>query len=296
MAALTGKVAVVLGASAAGGTGWAVAEALAAAGALVVVAARRREPLEALATKIGGLAVVCDAGRADEVSARARVAAEAYDAIDIAVNCAGLPKTDLIADTAPKAIQRSLDVNYIGQVNFVREMAAIMRDGGSIVLVSSSSAAQPVLHFFPYACAKAATDCLVRYAALKYGPRGIRVNSILPGPIKTELAAHLFAEPAVEAALTREIPLGRVGRPEDFAQVVVSLAGPGYITGVNLPVSGGMHLTRARQNELPRAMRFDRPREGGRGLRLVLRRNRLRRQRCYPSRRCSSTASISRPA
>jgi NAD(P)-dependent dehydrogenase (short-subunit alcohol dehydrogenase family) len=251
-------VAVVLGASASGGTGWAVAEALAAAGAQVVVAARRREPREKLAAKIGGLAVVCDAGEVDSVAALARAASEAYGAIDIAVNCAARPTTGLIADATPRNVQRSLDVNFIGQVHFVREMAAAMRDGGSIILFSSSSAAQPVQYFFPYACAKAATDCLVRYAALEYGPRGIRVNSILPGPIKTELGAHLFADPAVEAIFAREIPLGRVGLPEDFAQAVIALAGPGYVSGVNLPVSGGMHLTRAtRQDELPQAIRFD---------------------------------------
>lgn len=255
---LEGKVAVVLGASAAGGTGWAVAEALAEEGARVIVAARRREPLEALAKQIGGLAIVCDAGKPDQIAALAAAARDTHGTIDIAINAAARPTTGLIADASQEAIERSLSVNYVGQVNFVREMAAIMNDGGSITLISSSSAAQPVLHFFPYACAKAATDCLVRYAALEYGPRGIRVNSILPGPIKTELAAHLFADPAFEAAFAREVPLGRVGLPQDFARVCVWLAEPGFITGANLPVSGGMQLTRAvRQDELPHTTRFD---------------------------------------
>jgi NAD(P)-dependent dehydrogenase (short-subunit alcohol dehydrogenase family) len=99
----------------------------------------------------------------------------------------------------------------------------------------------------------------VRYAALEYAPRGIRVNSIQPGPIKTEMASHLFAAPGAEAAFAREIPLGRVGQPEDYARVVVALAGPGYITGVNLPVSGGMHLTRPpRQDELSWAHAIER--------------------------------------
>jgi NAD(P)-dependent dehydrogenase (short-subunit alcohol dehydrogenase family) len=158
----------------------------------------------------------------------------------------------LIAETTPHDVQRSVDVNFLGHVNFVRETAAVMRDGGSIILISTSSAAQPVLPFFPYACAKAATDCLVRYAAMEYGPRGIRVNSILPGPIKTPMAAHIFAPPGVDEAFGREIALGRVGLPEDFARTVVSLAGPTYITGVNLHVSGGMHMRRVpRQEEMP---------------------------------------------
>jgi len=249
---LDGKVAVVLGASAEGGTGWAIAEALAAAGARVVVAARRMEPLERLAERIGGKAVACDAGKTDQVAALAAAAAEEFGPIDIAVNSAARPIIGPIATTELEQIQRSLDVNFLGQVHFVRHMAKAMNDGGSIILISSSSAAQPVLPFFPYACAKAATDCLVRYAALEYGPRGIRVNSILPGPIKTELAAAIFAAPGAEAVFEREIPLGRVGVPQDFADVVLWLAGPGYVSGVNLPVSGGMHLTRApRGDEMP---------------------------------------------
>jgi len=254
---LKDKVAVVLGASAAGGTGWAIAEALAAEGAKVVVAARRLEPLEELAKKIGGKAVVCDAGKADQVAALAHAAKDAYGQIDIAVNSAARPIIGPIAETTPAAVQKSLDVNFLGHVNFVRETAAVMRDGGSIILISSFSAVQPVMPFFPYACAKAATDCLVRYAAMEYGARGIRVNSVLPGPIKTELAAHLYEVPGREAVYEREIPLKRVGLPEDFARVVVWLSKPHYITGVNIPVSGGLHLTRVpREDEMPGGNRY----------------------------------------
>ncbi|WP_157219374.1 SDR family NAD(P)-dependent oxidoreductase [Flavisphingomonas formosensis] len=252
MARLEGKVAVVLGASAAGGTGWTIAETLAAEGAHVVVAARRRGPLETLAQRIDGHAVVCDAGVPEQVAALAQEARDRFGPIDIAVNSAALPIMGLIGETPQASVERALSVNYLGQVSFVREMAAAMRDGGLIALISSSAAMQPILPFFPYACAKAATDCLVRFAALEYGPRGIRVNSILPGPIKTELAAPLFANPAAEAIMAREVPLGRVGLPEDFAEAVLALEQARYVSGVNLPVSGGMHLTRAaRMDELP---------------------------------------------
>src|SRR5690242_20065355 len=127
---LRDKTAVVLGASAEGGTGWAIAEALAAEGAKVVVSARRREPLEALAAKISGTAVVCDAADPEQISALARAAAEEFGKIDIAVNSAALPITGTIAETSLKGVRRSLDVNYVAHVWFVREMAAIMRAGG----------------------------------------------------------------------------------------------------------------------------------------------------------------------
>jgi NAD(P)-dependent dehydrogenase (short-subunit alcohol dehydrogenase family) len=242
---LKDRTAVVLGASAEGGTGWAIAEALAAEGARVVVAARRREPLEALARKIAGLAVVCDAGAPEQIAGLARAAAEACGPLDIAVNSAASPITGTIAETALKGVRRSLEVNYLAHVCFVREMATVMRPGGAITLISSSAAAQPVPAFFPYAAAKAATDALVKYAALEYGPRGIRVNSILPGPIKTPLAAHLYEPPGAEAIFAREIPLGRVGLPDDYARATLALYGMEFVTGLNLPVGGGMHLRRA---------------------------------------------------
>ena len=247
------KVAVVLGASEEGGTGWAIAESFAAEGAKVVIGARRREPLERLAERIGALPVVCDGARADEIAALAKAALDAHGHVDIAVNCAGRSTPGLISDIPDADIQRSLDVNYIGQVHFIRHMAAAMNPGGgAITLISSAVSAQPLLGRFAYGCAKAAMDALVRYAALEYGARGIRVNSVLPGPVKTGMAAALYAAEGAEAAFAREAPLGRVGVPQDVADVVIWLSKPGYVTGVNLPVSGGMHLTRLpRSDEIP---------------------------------------------
>jgi len=249
---LEGKVAIVLGASAEGGTGWAVAEHLSAAGAMVMVAARREAPLQDLASRIGGVAVRCDAAKEDQIVALAQNARNQFGSIDIAINCAARPVLGMIGQTKLSDVQRSLDVNFLAHVAFVREMATIMRDGGAITLFSTSSAAQPILSFFPYACAKAATDCLVRFAALEFGPRGIRINSILPGPIKTEMASHLYSVPGTQEVFEREIPLGRIGVPEDFARLAVMLSGPHFMTGLNLPVSGGMQLTRApRDDEMP---------------------------------------------
>jgi NAD(P)-dependent dehydrogenase (short-subunit alcohol dehydrogenase family) len=244
MTKLAGKIAVVLGASAESGTGWAVAEAFAAAGAKVVVGARTLAPLQRLANRIGGIAVRCDAGEEDSVAALAVAAHAAHGRIDIGVNSAGFPVLARIDEVTPEQLLDGVKVNYFGQVYFFKHMAKFMSDGGSLVAISSFSSTNLNGHFFPYACGKAATNCLVKYAAAELGPRGIRVNAVLPGPIRSEMAKELFAKPGIEQALNREILLGRVGEPADFADACLWLAGSAYITGESLQINGGMHLGR----------------------------------------------------
>lgn len=246
---LEGKSAVVLGASAPGGTGAAIARRLAGEGARIVVGARTPGPLKALAYEIGGIARTCDAAKEDEIEALAQAACDAFGGLDIAINAAGHPVRSMIADATRDDVQNALEVDYIGNVHFVKHMGAHMREGGSIVLLSSYAAARPTLPYFPYACAKAAADCLVRYAAIEYGARGIRVNSIQPGLIKSDMAAEVFAIPGAEALLEKEIPLGRVGLPSDFADAALWLAQSPYITGANLPINGGRQLTRSTRPE-----------------------------------------------
>lgn len=244
MKPLQDKVAVVLGASAEGGTGWAIAEALAAAGAKVLVAARSLAPLQQLAKQIGGHALACDAGSEAQVRELAETAVRLYGRLDIAVNAAGLPVLGSIADSTDEALDSALRVNYLGNVYFVKHMARVMDRDGAITLISSMSTTHPLFPHFAYACAKSATDCLVRYAALEYGARNIRVNSVLPGAILSDLARELFADARMRQAFEKEVPLGRLGVPADFANAVLWLSGPAYVTGINLQVNGGNHLSR----------------------------------------------------
>ena len=241
---LQGKVAVVLGASAEGGTGWAIAEALAAEGAKVVVGARSEVPLKKLAAKIGGTAVACDACIEANVKKLAQVAIDSYGKLDIAVNSAGAATLGMVADMTDPVLQSALQLNFYAHVYFVKHMAAAMTDAGSIILVSSLSTTHPIFPNFAYAAAKSATDCLVRYAALEYGPRNIRINSVLPGPIVSDMGKGFLDVPDIQAVFNKEIPLRRMGYPEDFANAVLWLAGPAYVTGLNIPVCGGMQLTR----------------------------------------------------
>lgn len=244
MSDLTGKVAVVLGASAEGGTGWGVAEGLAAAGAKVVVGARSFEPLSRLADKIGGLAVRCDGGDDEQIAALRDAAVERYGKIDIAVNSAATPTLGLISEVTPELMQQAVQVNLFGMAYFVRRMAEGMNDNGSIILISSMSATHPIFPHFAYACAKAGTECLVRYAAVEYGGRGIRVNGIRIATVMSDMAGALYNAPGVGEQFLKEVPLGRFGYPADMANAVLWLSGPAYMTGSVLDVSGGNQINR----------------------------------------------------
>jgi NAD(P)-dependent dehydrogenase (short-subunit alcohol dehydrogenase family) len=241
---LTGKVAVVIGCSASRGTGWNVATSLAAAGAKVVVAARSFKPLQELARRIDGTAVECDVADEAQVIRVAETALAAYGHLDIAVNAAGLADQGSIAEVSTAQLQRAVEINFFGNAYFVKHMARAIDRDGSIIIFSSLSTTHPMEPFFAYACAKSATDCLVRYAAREYGPRNIRVNSVLPGPIRSDMTHEVYSQPGYVEALEREIPLGRIGEPADFSDAVLWLSGPAYVTGLNIPLCGGIQLAR----------------------------------------------------
>lgn len=244
MGILDGKVAIVLGASAPGGAGAAIARRFAAEGAKLVVGARSEGPLQALARETGGIAMRCDVADDHDVAAFVARAVNSYGRLDVAVNAAGLPMGGTIAHSPVDDARAAMDVNYFGNIHFIRHSADAMKDGGSIILFSSMAAAQPMEFVYSYGCAKAATDCLVRYAAIEYGPKGIKVNSIQPGPIRSDMASGLWAVEGMEAVYSREIPLRRIGETSDYADAALWLAGPSFVSGLNLPVSGGNHLTR----------------------------------------------------
>jgi len=238
------KRAVVLGASEEGGTGWAIAEAFAARGFLVTVGARRREGIERLAAAIGGRALPCDATVEEDV-ARFMEQAAVDDGIDAAVLVAGAGVQGTIDAISLDTLADCMRLNFDAPFIFVRHAARHMNDGGSIVLMSSIAANNPWHGYVGYGCAKSAVQTLVRYAALEYGPRGIRVNAVCPGPISTPAAGHLINHPHAGPIVAAEVPLGRVASPADVAEAVAWLGtSPGWITGETIHTDGGMFLRR----------------------------------------------------
>lgn len=252
------KTVVILGASAEGGTGWRTAELFAHEGADVVVAARTLAGIQALARKIGGRAVLCDAANEDQIHALAEIAASKTGQIDIAVNAAGLPVPGTIETLDVATLQRSVEVNYFGQLFFVRQMAAKMRAGGSVSCILSLASTHPQIGVDGYAFAKSAALAMVRYAGLEYASRGIRINAINPGLIDTPMAAPVCQVPAIMKVFLQEIPLKKAVDPADVGRAALWLAEAESVTGACIEIDGGAHLGRwPRLDELPTAALTD---------------------------------------
>lgn len=252
---LQDKVVLVLGASAPGSIGERTAAAFAARGAKVVVAARRQAELDAVARSIGGTAIACEGGSARGIEQLAETVRQKFGAVDHAVNCVGLPAPGAIADVTEGELDQLVTLNFSTNVFFLRFLSPLMTAGGSFTLVSALTSDRPVLPNALYSCTKAATECLVKYGALEFGPRNIRVNAVIPGFTASDFTAGMLGVEGVEQAFAREIPLQRIGRAEDVAQAILSLSELDYVTGVSLHVSGGNHLTRLpRMDELPPAL------------------------------------------
>lgn len=245
MGTLDGKTAVVTGASGSSNFGSAIARRLAAEGANVVVAARRKDALEALAAEVGGLAVACDMTEEAQIENLFASAAERYGAVDIAVNSAGVHSAGLIAELTADAIRPSLEISVIGALLFFKHAAAAMDNGGSVVTVSSLTARLPGPGLAAYATARAGIDYAIKIAAVEYAEKRVRFNSIAAGLIKTDMTEGFFGMQSVIDAHINETPAGRMGTLDDMAEAALFLADEqrsGYINGQLLDLSGGQQM------------------------------------------------------
>ena len=238
------RTAVVTGASK--GIGAAIARRLAADGFRTVVnyvsseaeAGRVVAEIEAA----GGAATAVRADVADPVgiSALFDAAETAYGLVDVLVNNAGILKTSPLAQVADEDYQRQLAVNLTGTFNGLREGARRVRDGGRIVNLSTSIVGTYLPAHGVYVATKAAVEALTRVLAKELGSRQVTVNAVAPGPVATDLFLIGRSEELI-AKLTAEIPLGRLGEPNDVARVVSFLAGPdgGWVSGQVIRANGG---------------------------------------------------------
>ena len=246
MGKLEGKVAVVTGASK--GIGAAIAKTLAAEGAAVVanyVSSRSgAEAVVAAITERGGkaIAVKGDVSKPAEAEAIIDAAIKTYGHLDILVNNSGVYEAAPLEEISEQHFHKQFNINVLGLLLTIKAAAKHLREGASIINISSLVSRATPPHFAVYSATKGAVDAITGVLAKELGPRRIRVNTVSPGVVETEGAhsAGLIGSDFEKAAIA-QTPLGRVGQPQDIAAVVAFLASndAGWITGERLFASGG---------------------------------------------------------
>ena len=239
---LKGRVAIVAAASK--GLGRAAAEEFAKEGCEVAICARTAANLERTANEIGkanNRAVfwrAVDVTKPEAVRAFVEEVDKKYGRIDICVTNAGGPPAKRFEDTSSDDWRSAVDLNFMSTLHFARAVLLIMKGQrwGRLIAISSVAVLQPVDGLILSNAARSAVRGLVKSLSNEFGPYNVLVNNVCPGYTATERLLKLGVHPEAQ------IPLGRVGTPEEFANLVVFLASDraSYITGISIPVDGGL--------------------------------------------------------
>lgn len=246
---LSGKVALVTGSSQ--GIGQAIAERLARDGANIIIdyvgnsegAEKTRAMVESAGAK--AIAIKADLSSLGEIKQLVAEGARAFGKIDILINNAGIEKRRAFWEVSEEEYDAVLHVNLKGVFfttqEFVRHLQSSKR-GGRIVNISSVHEELPFPHFTSYCMSKGGVKMMTRNLAIELAPFGITVNSVAPGAIETPINRALINDPKKLNAVLNNIPLKRLGQPNDVAEAVAFLASEkaSYITGTTLFVDGGL--------------------------------------------------------
>jgi len=246
---LTGKVALVAGASR--GIGRAIAIAFAEQGADVVVSSRKQVDLDEVAREIRqtgrkGVAIAAHMAKVEDSRNLAEKIKAEGGRIDILVNCAGTnPYFGPMIDAEEWAWDTTFNVNLKGPFLLSQIVARLMREtgGGNIINIASVGGIRPGANQAIYSVTKAGMIMLTKAMSGEWAQYNIRVNAIAPGVIKTRMAEALWKDPAVGAAAANRTALKRLGVPEDIAGAAVFLASEAssYITGETIVITGGTY-------------------------------------------------------
>ena len=246
---LTGKVAIVTGSSR--GIGLAIAAALAEHGAKVVISSRKQDACDEVAHAINAqhgdgraIAVAANISSKDDLQHLVDETRKAFGRIDVLVcNAASNPYYGPMAGISDDQFRKILENNVIANHWLIAMVAPEMleREEGSIIIVSSIGGLTSSTMIGAYNISKAADFQLARNLAAEFGPKGVRVNCIAPGLVKTDFARALWENPDTLKAVTRSTPLRRIGEPHEIAGAAVYLASPAstFMTGQAMIVDGG---------------------------------------------------------
>ena len=247
MSKLTGKVAVVTGASK--GIGAAIAKSLAAEGASVIVNySSSKEGADAVVkeiTRAGGKAVAVrgDVSKAAEAQGTIDAAIRSYGRLDILVNNSGVYQFTPIQEFTEDQFHRHFNINVLGLLLITQAAVKHLSEGGSIINISSAVTSLTPPASAVYSGTKGAVDAITGVLARELGPKRIRVNTINPGVVETEgTVAGGFIGSDFEKGLIAQTALGRTGRPDDIADIAVFLASNDsrWLTGEHIVASGGL--------------------------------------------------------
>ncbi|HET9147694.1 MAG TPA: SDR family NAD(P)-dependent oxidoreductase [Acetobacteraceae bacterium] len=244
---LKGKTAVISGAASARGIGLATARLFAGHGARVAILDLDQAASEAAAASIGGehIGIACDVTDRAACEAAARKAITAFGQVDILINNAGITEPLRFLEIEARNWERVIDVNLTGVLHLSQAFLPHMRDrrSGSIACMSSVSAQRGggIFGGPHYSAAKAGVLGLAKAMAREFGPSGIRVNSVTPGLIQTEITGGLLTD-EMRTEILKGIPIGRLGTAEDVARIFLFLGSDlsAYVTGAVIDVNGGM--------------------------------------------------------
>ena len=245
---LTGKTAIVTGSSR--GIGKAIAEALADQGANVVISSRNQDACDEVAAAINAahpgkaIAVAASISSKDALQALVDQTKAAFGQVDILVcNAASNPYYGPMAGISDDQFRKILDNNVIANHWLITMVAPDMlaREDGSIIIISSVGGLTGSATIGAYNISKAADFQLARNLAAEFGPKGVRINCIAPGLIRTDFAKALWENPDTLKAVTRHTPMRRIGEPHEIAGAAVFLASPAstFMTGQAIVVDGG---------------------------------------------------------
>ncbi|MNF56750.1 2-(R)-hydroxypropyl-CoM dehydrogenase [compost metagenome] len=243
---LKNKVAVITGGNS--GIGYATAKQFKEQGATVIITGRRKEAIEKAASELEVHAIVADQSRVSDIENLASKVKEDFGQVDILFINAGIAGLGMIEQATETLYDDIMNINLKGAYFTLSRFIPILKDGASVVFLSSNTASMSGAGSSIYSSSKTALNAVMRIAAVELAPRKIRVNSVSPGPTETEVMKKVgLDETTVKSIMdvvVDKVPLKQMGTSEDVAKMVSHLSSEAskFITGADFIMDGGMVL------------------------------------------------------